>query len=384
MKKIIEFIRDPGSRAVGLIFMSMSIVFGAWVTRLPELQLKLHMSEGRLGLALFAMPLGAILLLPFYTRILEHLGERKSTWLGLGLFLPLICITGLMPNFRALCLNLLLVGMAMGLTNISMNACATALEKKEKRSLMSACHGFFSLGGMVGSATSSMFIGLGLNSFYHILCWVVVLGICVTRSSGHLIDDDNRGKSKSEFLWPPKSVVSLALIGFCIMLGEGAITDWSTIYMKQSQAAPTTIASFGFAAFAGCMAIGRFFGDQLIESWGSLKMLLLGCLLGILGLLTIQLDGYLWALFGFGGVGLGFSVIVPTLISQSAKQRGIKPSAGITSVASSGYIGLLIGPVLIGFIAEHWGIDYGFTFITGLSVLAFLVVLLMRKSIVVH
>lgn len=384
MKKVIEFVRDPGSRAVGLIFISMSIVFGTWVTRLPDLQLNLNMSEGRLGLALFAMPLGAIFLLPFYTRIMEHLGERRSTLLGLGLFLPLICITGLMPNFTALCLNLLLVGMAMGLTNISMNACATALEKKEKRSLMSACHGFFSLGGMIGASTSTIFISLGFNSFYHILSWLLVLGIAVMKSSRQLVDDEKRGQGKREFIWPPRSVVSLALIGFCIMLAEGAITDWSTLYMKQSQAAPATIASFGFAAFAGCMAIGRFFGDQLIEAWGSLKMLLLGCLLGITGLLTIQLDGYVWALFGFGGVGLGFSIIVPTLFSQSAKQRGVKPSAGIASVASSGYIGLLIGPVLIGFIAEHWGLNHGFSLLTGLTVLAFLIVLVMRKNMVTH
>jgi len=381
MKTLIDFIRSKESRAVAFVFMSVAILFGAWVTRLPELKQGLGLSEGELGLALFAMPLGATLLLPFYTRIIDAFGERKSILTGLFSFLIAICLPNLMTGLAAFSLSLFLVGVAMGLTNISMNACASAVERLQKKSIMSSCHGFFSLGGMIGAATGALFIKAGMSPFFHIVFWSMILGLITLRLRNDLVNSGEQvGKSGGVKL-PPRPVLGLAAIGFCIMLGEGAITDWSTLYLRDSLSAPGTIAGLGFAAFAGFMALGRFFGDQLVERTGSLKMLISGCLVGILGLILIQSGGYIMALVGFGAVGLGFSVIVPTLFSQSAKQKGVKSSVGIASVASSGYLGLLIGPVLIGFVAEHWGLSHGFAFLTVLTCLAFLVVLGMRNSL---
>lgn len=381
MKALVEFIRRRESRAVGFVFMSVAILFGAWVTRLPELKERLAISEGELGLALFAMPLGATLLLPFYTRIIDALGERKAILLGLTSFLVAICIPNMMNSLPAFGLSLFFVGVAMGLTNVSMNASASAVEKHQKKAIMSSCHGFFSLGGMIGAATGALFIKAGMSPFAHVAVWSVLLGIITLRIKNSLMNSHEQVERSSGVKLPPKSVLGLAAVGFCIMLAEGAITDWSTLYLRDSLSAPGTIASLGFAAFAGFMALGRFFGDQLVEKAGSLKMLIFGCLIGIVGLVLIQSAGYVTALAGFGAVGLGFSVIVPTLFSQSARQKGVKSSVGIASVASSGYLGLLIGPVLIGFVAEHWGLSHGFGFLTALTCLAFLVVLAMRKSI---
>lgn len=381
MKTIVDFIRIKESRAVGIVFMSMAILFGAWVTRLPELKKYLEISEGQLGMALFAMPLGATVILPFFSKILRKLGERKSTLFGLSFFLLAISLPNLMTNLWSFSVSLFFVGMAMGITNVSMNACATAVEHIQKRSIMSACHGFFSLGGMVGAASASVFIGLGFSPFWHIASWAILLAVvALLWVSGYLLNKEQEPQEKKGFSLPPKSVVGLAAVGFCIMLGEGAITDWSALYLKDSLSAPATIASLGFATFAGFMALGRFFGDPFIEKFGSLKMLILGCSLGILGLVLVQMGGYGLALAGFGAVGLGFSVIVPTLFSQSARQKGVQSSVGIASVASSGYLGLLIGPVLIGFVAEHWGLSHGFTFLTALTTVAFLIVLGFRRN----
>lgn len=362
--------------------MSMAILFGAWVTRLPELKEILGISEGKLGLALFAMPLGATALLPFFSRIIGSLGEKRSTLLGLFLFLIAICLPNLMVSFWPFTLSLFFVGLAMGLTNVSMNACATAVEHIQKRSIMSACHGFFSLGGMVGAASSTLFIQLGFTPFWHLFTWTVILLVIVYFNvRKNLLSQDQDRMDEGGFSFPPKSVLGLAAIGFCIMLAEGAITDWSALYLRNSLSAPITIASLGFATFAGFMALGRFFGDGFITRFGALRMLIFGCVLGVFGLILVQASGYSLALVGFGAVGLGFSIIVPTLFSQSARQKGVKSSVGIASVASSGYLGLLIGPVLIGFVAEHWGLGNGFAFLTALTVLAFLIVLGFRRTL---
>lgn len=381
MKTIVDFIKIKESRAVGIVFMSMAILFGAWVTRLPELKQYLGISEGQLGMALFAMPLGATVILPFFSKILGRLGERKSTLFGLSFFLLAINLPNLMTNLWSFSVSLFFVGMAMGITNVSMNACATAVEHIQKRSIMSACHGFFSLGGMIGAATASVFIQMGFSPFWHLFTWAVILGmVAYFEVNGNLLSQEQQPTKANGFNLPPKSILGLAAVGFCIMLGEGAITDWSTLYLKDSLSAPVAIASLGFATFAGFMALGRFFGDRFVEKFGSLKMLVFGCVLGITGLILIQAAGYILALVGFGAVGLGFSIIVPTLFSQSARQKDVKSSVGIASVASSGYLGLLIGPVLIGFVAEHWGLSNGFAFLTALTAVAFLIVLGFRRN----
>lgn len=375
MKKIIVFIKDSRSRAVGVIFTTMAIMFGAWVTRLPEIKEHLNLSEGDLGLALFFMPLGATLLLPFFGRILGALKERKSTMLGIIMFLIMVMLPVLANSYITLLIALLFVGFTMGLANVSMNASAAAVERKEGKSIMSACHGFFSLGGMIGAGTSTIFIQLGVGPFFHLAFWAVVMGsVCIWHSK-YLLETEAEPKESKKFSLPPKSVMGLAVVGFCIMLGEGAITDWSTIYLKDTLSAPGTIASMGFAVFAGFMALGRFFGDHLVGAFGSTKMLIAGCLLGLIGLIVLQHGYYGFALMGFGLIGLGYSIIVPTLFSQSAKQDGVKASVGIASVASSGYIGMLLGPVVIGFVAEHWGLGNGFMFLTGLTAFALMVVL---------
>jgi MFS family permease len=382
MKAILDFIRNKESRAVGIVFMSISILFGTWVTRLPEIKEQLGFTEGQLGLALFFMPLGATLLLPFYSKILSAWGEKKATTIGFFSFMAAICLPNLATGFNTFAASLLLVGFAMGISNVAMNASAAAVEQNSKKSIMSACHGFFSLGGMIGAGTSALFISLGVSPFVHVLLWAVALCLGGFWVKNNLISGEAPTKEKKKMTLPPRSVFGLAVIGFCIMLSEGAITDWSTIYLKDSLSAPGYIASLGFAVFAGFMAAGRFFGDYFIEKLGSLKMLLFGSIMGIMGLASLQYGHYGLALLGFGATGLGFSIIVPTLFSQSARQQGVKPSVGIASVASSGYLGLLLGPVIIGFVAEHWSLDKGFMMLTALTFIALLLVLGMRKQLI--
>lgn len=369
-KSLHSFISNRESRSVGMVFMALAIIFGAWVTRLPEIKERLLLDEGQLGFALFFLPLGATVLLPFYSKIILKLGERKATLLGILSFLATIILPFAARSYYELMLGLFIVGLAMGLTDVAMNAAAAEVENQKKNIIMSTCHGFFSIGGMIGASTAAIFISFGASPILHIIIWSLLLSVLVLVVAKDLLNSTQDHTDAHVFRLPPKAILGLALIGFCIMMSEGAIADWSSIYLKDNLQTPAAFAGLGFAGFAGLMALGRFLGDNLIQNYGNKLLMLVGFSLGILGLFIVQADNYWVVIVGLSLAGLGFSVIVPILFSSAAKQPNVKPSVGIASVASSGYIGLLMGPVIIGFVADSWGLKNGFFFLAILSILA--------------
>lgn len=371
IKPVQDILKRAESRAPAMAFMSIALAFGAWVTRLPEVKENLGLSEGELGTALFFIPLGAVTLLPFYSRIIQRLGERKSTLIALTSFLILIVIVGQMPSKASLMAGLYLLGLTMGLTDVAMNAVVSEVEKQESRSIMSSCHGFFSIGGMFGALLASMFIWLGGSLFIQSVVITLVLLTLVYFHQQYLLNSNNSQPSPG-FQWPRKEVFILAMIGFCIMMCEGGIVDWSTIYLKESLEMSAQYAGLGFGGFSLFMALARFKGDELTTRFGLNVLIRSGMLVGVLGLALTLLGNPYLAIIGFSISGLGLSVIVPTLFSSSTRVEGVSAAKGIASVASAGYIGLLVGPVVIGFVAERFGLGNGFLFLLGLVVLALL------------
>lgn len=372
IKTIRSFLVQPERRVVGLIFFALSLMFGAWVTRLPEIKNTLELSERELGFALFFMPLGAITLLPFYSKIISKWGERRTALTGVIGMLAVILIPVLAPSYGWLMAGLYVLGLAMGLTDVGINAAAAEVEKQRNCQIMSASHGFFSLGGMTGAATSGLFIWLAVSPFLHLLFWSLLFAVLIPLASKHLLNSvEVQGEPKA-FQIPSRAVLGLALIAFCIMMSEGGITDWSTIYIKEDLLASPETAGLGFAGFSAMMAIGRFLGDGLISKYGAGRLMILCCFISVIGLGLTLLQSEAFAIAGFSLAGLGYSVIVPILFSRSAKVKGVTPSKGIASVASAGYIGLLVGPVVIGFIANDISLSGGFVFLMSLTGLALL------------
>lgn len=372
IKTIKSFLINPERRVVGLVFFSLSLLLASWVTRLPEIKNALNLSEKELGIALFFMPLGAITLLPFYGPIIQKWGERKVTIVGVISFLGAIMLPVLAPGEYWLMASMYVLGTTMGLTDVAVNAAAAELEKQRDCQIMSASHGFFSLGAMVGAASSGLFIWMEVGLIAHLFIWSIICFVLVLASGKYLLNGAKVQEDTKAVQLPPKAVLSLALIAFCIMMSEGGITDWSTIYLNEGLLASPEIAGLGFAGFSALMAIGRFFGDKLISKYGAKRLLILSCLLSVIGLAITLSDSYLLAIVGFGIAGLGYSVVVPILFSKSAKVKGVTASKGIASVASAGYVGLLVGPVAIGFIANDIGLKGGFIFLMSLTVLALL------------
>lgn len=351
-----------------MVFTALAIAFGAFITRLPEIKDNLNLSEADLGTALFFFPLGAATLLPFYSKIISRFGERVTTSYALIALLLLMLLPGLTPNIYWLMASLYFLGLAMGLTDVAMNAEAAEIESKKSRIIMSSCHGFFSIGGMIGALLGSLFIALDVGLVLQMGILGILLMAIVAPQFRHLLDAEKRDPSSGIQL-PPLKVIVYAAIGLCVMMSEGGITDWSTILLRDNLSMPAEYAGFGFAGFSLLMALGRFNGDSLQMKFGGRPLVIVGFLVGVIGLGLTLTSIPIVVIAGFSLAGLGYSVVVPILYSASAKIDGVNPSSGIASVASAGYVGMLVGPVLIGFIAEEWGLPNGFAFLLALTVL---------------
>ncbi|WP_420387554.1 MFS transporter [Roseivirga sp.] len=371
-RSILFVLGNRENRAPAMAFMAIALGFGSWVTRLPEIKQSLALSEAQLGTALFFIPLGGVTLLPFYSKIIRAWGERLATTWSLTVFLLLIVWAGIPNSLTEWMVILYLLGLSMGLTDVAMNAAASEVESQKKRVIMSACHGFFSIGGMLGALLGSAFIATNQPIWIQLVSVSVVLMLLTWTHSAALINSVKTDPSTG-FQWPKKEVVLLALVGLCIMMCEGGITDWSTIYLRETLTMPAAYSGLGFAGFSLFMALGRFSGDFWTVRYGRKRLMIIGALLGLVGLAITFLQLGFLAILGFSLAGLGYSVIVPTLFSSAARVEGVSAASGIASVASAGYIGLLVGPVVIGFIAEHYGLGNGFAFLLILTLTALLI-----------
>lgn len=374
IKNLQQYVRQPQFLSTGLVFAMHAFLFSLWVTRLPEVKESLQLSDADLGICLFFMPFGAFIAMFSASIFIRKFGAGKVTmWFAVAYCLVMM-FPLLAPNAVLLSLSLFIVGLAAGTLDISMNAVAAALEKIHDRVIMATTHGFFSLGGMVGAFIGSALIGLEVLSWAGMLGGVLLCGgllFWVQFHIGNVIGEEE--ESGSHLALPGKAVVGLAIIGFCTMMGEGAVTDWSGIYLQDTTLAEGAIIGLGFAGFSLAMTIGRFYGDILIAKLGAARIILLGSLLVIAGLGLVLLAESYSSILGFTLVGLGYSSIIPVVFSEAAKSDEKSASRGITAVVSFGYIGFLSGPVLIGLISDWAGLKMGMVFLLATAVLTLIV-----------
>ena len=375
LRNLTAFLKYKESRSVGLVFAVNSLFFGSWITRLPDIQESIRIGEGDLGLALLGLPLGSVLAMPFISYFIQKYGAgRVSIFIGI-----IFCIISTLPVFATSHLGLFFILMSVGVStgsmDIAMNAAAAIVEKQNKRAIMSSCHGFWSLGGMAGAASTSILAGFAVPSRIQMIVLAVLLILSLWYLSGVLFRIQEPSVAKNRiFVLPRGILLGLALVAFCIMLGESAIMDWSTIYLRKSLNTEVMLAGMGFAGFSMTMAIGRFYGDVLITKWGTRKLILTGLMIGFIGVsIALVFNNSIIAILGFTFAGIGFSCLVPAVYISAAKVPDISAGEGLASVASLGYFGLFIGPPTIGMIAERHGLNIGLGIVVILLSFAFLI-----------
>ena len=361
--------------AVSLIFCINGFLHANWVARLPLLQDMYELTHGGLGLVLLCSGIGALIAMPFAGRIIVRFGSHRITQV---LLLASVIIQVGIPWMGHMYLLMLLyfcIGLIVGALDVAMNAQAVLVEQKHNKPIMSSFHAIFSAGMVLGAGCGALFSKLGVSLGLHLLIASTICLLGALWAVRHLIEDPHRKKgadsTEKGLIWRPELII-LGLVAFCCMLGEGAMADWSTNYLEQVADASRYWAPMGLAAFATAMMVGRFLGDYARIRFGDLRLLLIGASLASLGM-TIAL---IWptlptGIFGFFLVGSGLATIVPIAYSTAGSIPGLPPGLGISVVTTIGYAGFLVGPPVIGFIGDWWGLRVGLGLVLLLFVLMF-------------
>jgi fucose permease len=271
-------------------------------------------------------------------------------------------------------LALFIFGIGFGLLDVSMNVQAVAVEERYGRPIMSTFHGVFSIGGLLGAASAGLIAGAGVAPVPHLLAVALMLLILVTVANRPLLDVRSADDGVPVFAVPPRALLGLGVLSFCVLFGEGAVADWSAVYLENVLGATPAIAATGYAASSLAMAAMRFAGDALTVQFGAERLVRVGGLVAGLGMTGGLLIGTVpAAVIGFACVGAGLAVAFPIALGAGGRTPGLASGTAIGAVATAGYTGLLVGPPLIGFVSDQAGLRVGLAL---LAVLCFVTALL--------
>ena len=365
------FVRTPRLRSAAFPFAANGILYGTWASRIPEIQARTGLSEGTLGLALLGLAVGLVVSASAAGPLVARLGAHRVTLVALALFAVAVVGPGLAVGLGSLAAVLVGVGLTSGLLDVSMNAWAAEVEAADETTILGACHGSFSLGGMVGAGLGGAAAALDVPLALHFgACGAVFAGGALVQGLGVHDPPDAPAEADEDapvVALPTGPVAGLAALAFCGLIVEGAMADWGSVFLREVLAASEAVAALGFAAFSACMAAARFGADAATARIGDARLVRWGAALGGAGLLVcVVASAVPFAMLGFGLVGLGFAAVVPALFRAGA-QAPLPPGVGIAAVASAGYLGFLAGPPALGFVAEAAGLRASFGILAGLA-----------------
>ncbi|WP_296358721.1 MFS transporter [Ramlibacter sp.] len=342
-------------------FFVAGALFATWGVHVPSIKSHYALGEQALAIAMLASGVGAVLALLQAGRVLARHPPRHVVPA-----MAVVCVGAvgslLAPSAYGLLLALMLAyGMAAAIFDVAINDEATTMEARAGRPLMSGFHGMFSLGGMAGAGVWTLLAGGGVSPVQHLAGAACVLGLLALAASVFMLREARNAPVGGTPLSLPRGPLAfLGLLAAVGLVGEGAMYDWSVLYLRQELGAPTGLASLGYASFSGAMAAGRFGGDWVRARVAPATLLRTSGALGAAGMaLALAWPHPGTALAGFALVGLGFANIVPVLFSAAGQLPGIAAAHGIAAVSSVGYFGMMAGPPLIGFIAEARSLTAG-------------------------
>jgi MFS family permease len=352
--------------AVAVFFFCQGLSFASWASRIPDIKTSLQLSEAALGSILLALPLGQMLTLPFSGRAVTRFGSKYV--LRIAVVGYVVCLTniGLVTSSWQLALALFAFGIFGNLCNISVNTQAVHAEALYERPIMASFHGIWSTAGFSGALIGSLMMRLNIIPYYHFWVIAALIIILMLFFNKYLLitPTSKTAASFKTIQWPQGYLLQLGIIAFCCMSAEGCMFDWSGVYFKQVVKAEGSLVSLGYASFMIMMATGRFVGDWLAQRYSRKKMVQLSGILIFAGMLiAVLFPNLITATIGFLIVGFGVSSIIPMVYSTAGKATHVASGIAIATVSSIGFLGFLMGPPLIGYIAELAGLQYSFVVI---------------------
>lgn len=359
--------------SVNAIFLLHGIIVANWLTRIPAVQHRFGLSIGALGAYLLSTALGALCGMPVAARLVSRYGSARIVRTFTFLFCIWLPVPGAITRAWMLAPALFVFGWSAAGMEVSMNTQAVLVERRLGRPVMTTFHALFSIGGMAGSAMGGLAASMGLTPTLHLATASAALLIPCVLAVRILLPDDPQEPPAEIVPWTRHARVlwALGVIAFCILIGEGAMADWTAVYLSGIRGVTPGLAAAGYAVFSVCMAAGRLGGDRLRARFEEVTIIRYGAALACLGLsLGLGLGGLWGGLLGFACAGFGFSSIFPILTMRSGQVPGISPQAGIATITALGYSGFLAGPPLIGLLAQFSSLRVGLGLIPLLSAVA--------------
>ena len=370
--------------ATSLFFFGMGFSFATWASRIPDIKSMLHLSEAELGTLLFALPVGQIIGMPFSGKIVTKYGSRNISIIGLLLYAFSLILLGLATVKWELAIGLFFFGFFANFCGIAINTQGVYTQQLFDKPITGSFHGSWSLAGFCGALMSVLMLTLKLNPFQHfVIAFVLVLLIVVFNYKFIIVAKVKKQEEHSSYSFiknPDTTLIWLGIICFCCMASEGIMFDWSGVYFKEIVKAPGALVVLGYTSFMISMASGRFLSDILVHKFGNKKVLLVSGIVISTGLYSAVLFPYLIpCTIAFMVVGFGVSNVVPIIFNVAGNNEKVPTGIALTIVSSISFLGFLIGPPLIGFIAEMTSLKYSFAIIGVFGV--FISVLVSRLKI---
>ena len=362
--------------AISLYFFFAGLIFSSWASRIPDVKDMFALNEAELGAVLFMLPLGALLALPVAGWVVQRLGSKQASVASIFLYIVLLFLISKAHSVLSISIILFLFGIIGNFANIAMNTQGLSVQHQLKKPILSGLHAMWSLGAFLAAAITGWTMSAGWSMEMHFGVISIAAAVVALFFSFSLIKDAAGEHPQKVFALPNRGLLLMGFICFCVAMSEGAMADWSSLYYRQVVHELSKVSTVGYTAFALCMALGRFFGDRLLQAFGYSTVLKLNGILVCIGMsLALAINSPGAVIIGFALVGLGVSSVIPIVYMLSAKSKSMAPSAAIAAVSSIGFMGFLFGPPIIGFIAQETGLR------VALSIVAFLGMMIWLLSI---
>jgi MFS family permease len=348
--------------ALGSMFFFVGLCFSSWAARIPDIQAKFQLSEGQLGTLLLFLPLGSVIGLPIAGWSVHQFGSRRVIMIGSFAYAMTLPLIGLAPTTWLIIPVLILYGMLGNIMNISLNTQALNLEDKMGKSILASFHGLWSMAGFTGAGIGAGMIFFGVGPTLHFAIVMLLSIVIIFSAQKFIFKEEKVAKGGGMVIKKPDDLLlRISMIAFLAMMAEGCLFDWSGVYFKKVVHAEPTWIALGYVAFMGSMATGRFLTDRVTNRFGKVTVIQFSGLLIFIGLvIAVIWPTVLMATIGFLVVGFGVASLIPVSYSIAGRSKLYSPSVALALVSTISFFGFLIGPPLIGFIADLFDLKVSF------------------------
>lgn len=355
--------------ATRIIFFLAGFITATWAVIVPFARGNTGVNEAQLGTLLLCLGVGALIAMPVTGWLTSRFGCRRVILVAVALVIISTPWLSVLSNPLLLALALLVFGVGIGVTDCAMNIQAILVEKQAAKPVMSGFHGMYSVGGIAGAGFMTLLLAMGFSVLTGCLLAVAAVIIMTLISAPGLLTYANSAEGPV-FAVPRGSVLIIGIICFAVFLTEGTVLDWSAVYLTDVRAIPASLGGLGYTCFAIAMTVARLTGDRIISSLGRLPVVLGGALIAAAGMAMVTfIDSWPLALLGYTLVGAGCANIVPVMFSAAGRQTVMPQAVAVPAITTLGYLGVLSGPAVIGYVAHYTHLAFSFSLIMALMLI---------------